>query len=409
MRREYDTANFACPELVKSESKVKDFLIAEGNDPEKAAIHIANYWKSRKNLFGNRWLLRMTQTGSGALDLDDLEILRSGFMVILPRPSGGYITLRDEGRLPRPPGISVVRVVFYMYTVFPEMGRSSNSVLVHIMTSARRPPIDLQHNGWKHFYKALPVLYAPKIYVVQAYEPDKMEVVEFNAFRQKRNAEYKSGKKVELIAGDSLRSTINALESRGFERRTMPRCFGGHYDYSEFDEWIRTRMSVEDYVLSSPLKIKFTNWDVSGVSESGKPKRRSTVVKKLVAKKHNEDKKALRETCRTMSVYKDHLSKQNKRLEDALFHALKLVSGADPITTKKQAPETIFENMAVDDDSSGRSLSPLPLEDWLGIDANNYDAIAFDTIAFDDRPSRPTPSPPTTDDCESSSKLTGQW
>ena len=103
------------------------------------------------------------------------------------------------------------------------------------------------------------------------------------------------------------------------------------------------------------------------------------------------------------------MSKQNKRLEDALFHALKLVSGTNPVTTKKQAPKMVLKNMAIDDDSSGLSLSPVPFDNWLSNDVNIYDAIAFDTITIEDRPSRPTPSPPTTDDSESSSKLTGQW
>ena len=58
---EYQRALEIIPERVRSEAKVSDFLRAENNNPNQAAIRLAKYWKTRKWLFGDRWLLPMNQ------------------------------------------------------------------------------------------------------------------------------------------------------------------------------------------------------------------------------------------------------------------------------------------------------------------------------------------------------------
>ena len=61
LTEEYQRALEVIPERVRSEAKVCDFLRAEKNDPNKAALRLAKYWKTRKWLFGDRWLLPMNQ------------------------------------------------------------------------------------------------------------------------------------------------------------------------------------------------------------------------------------------------------------------------------------------------------------------------------------------------------------
>ena len=59
--REYVKAVELAPELVHSESSAWDFIRFEQYDLERAARRRAKYWKFRKYIFEERWLLPMTQ------------------------------------------------------------------------------------------------------------------------------------------------------------------------------------------------------------------------------------------------------------------------------------------------------------------------------------------------------------
>lgn len=59
--REYRQAVELAPQLVESESEKWVFIRFEGYNLERAARRRALYWKTRKYLFEERWLLPMTQ------------------------------------------------------------------------------------------------------------------------------------------------------------------------------------------------------------------------------------------------------------------------------------------------------------------------------------------------------------
>ena len=61
IRREYDTALEVFPQLVRKETKILDFLRTVDYDAPKAAMRLVMYWKLRKSMFKERWLLPMTQ------------------------------------------------------------------------------------------------------------------------------------------------------------------------------------------------------------------------------------------------------------------------------------------------------------------------------------------------------------
>lgn len=75
------------PEMVRRESNPTRFLECERNNPWKAAKRLACYWKQRKDIFGpKRAFLPLHQTGEAmaALNKQDLEILNTGVLVLLP-------------------------------------------------------------------------------------------------------------------------------------------------------------------------------------------------------------------------------------------------------------------------------------------------------------------------------------
>ena len=65
----------------QEESPAHHFMETEGNNAEKAALHLTTHWKFRKDLFADWWLLPLNQTGSGALFAEDIIMLCQGHFV----------------------------------------------------------------------------------------------------------------------------------------------------------------------------------------------------------------------------------------------------------------------------------------------------------------------------------------
>ena len=93
--REYQQAVLTDPDLVQRECNVTHYLHSENGNILATAQRIARYWKARKNIFGDdRWLRPMNQTGRGTLTADDVEILRTAYICVVPNPmAGGVVVL----------------------------------------------------------------------------------------------------------------------------------------------------------------------------------------------------------------------------------------------------------------------------------------------------------------------------
>lgn len=123
-------------DLVDKECNVEDALRVEDNHPIRAATRLVKYWKERKAAFGaERWLRPMTITGNGALTMEDVDVLRSGVMVPLERPSGGMITLVDLARLPKQMDVSSLRIFFYLSSLYKVQAATYGHIIVHVVTS----------------------------------------------------------------------------------------------------------------------------------------------------------------------------------------------------------------------------------------------------------------------------------
>lgn len=86
----YVEAQQSAPEIVESESPFDLFLRAENMNEQLASSKLAMYWKYRKELFGPRALQRLLDlSGDGALDHDDISVLRMGCVVTLPDDDKG--------------------------------------------------------------------------------------------------------------------------------------------------------------------------------------------------------------------------------------------------------------------------------------------------------------------------------
>uniref|UniRef100_A0A7S3L9W3 BZIP domain-containing protein n=1 Tax=Amphora coffeiformis TaxID=265554 RepID=A0A7S3L9W3_9STRA len=254
IRREYDTALEVFPQLVRKETKIMDFLRTVDYDVPKAAMRLVMYWKLRKAMFKERWLLPMTQTGTGALSMDEIETLRSGYAVCFNRSGKGIMVLHDHSRLPHFDGaLHAKNIMYYCTTLTDEATQTQGISIVFVIRSGDRPQEDFKREAWEMLRTALPVRFK-QLLVVQAYEEGREYLLNFLAYQTTRVLQVKTQQHTEHLMGDSLRNTLSLLEARGIEKQHLPPCLGGDYTYNKFADWVRMRVSMEDIMSPAPLK-----------------------------------------------------------------------------------------------------------------------------------------------------------
>jgi hypothetical protein len=95
----YKEAARRAPNLVETESNPDLYLEYDSYDPWKAALRVANYWKTRGEIFGDRAFLPLKITGDGAMSSEDIKVLRTGFFMVLPNEKQGRTVVRGLRRI----------------------------------------------------------------------------------------------------------------------------------------------------------------------------------------------------------------------------------------------------------------------------------------------------------------------
>ena len=136
----YQRAIKANSKVVAVDSPLERFRRVSDSDGE--AMHrISMYWGKRFQLFAERATLPLNQTVHGALNAVDREVLRSGFVVILPSNSQGVPVVSIEiARIQKDydnmfaVSDSALRCLFYIYSVVSENPRSQDSGVITLVT-----------------------------------------------------------------------------------------------------------------------------------------------------------------------------------------------------------------------------------------------------------------------------------
>ena len=276
----YAQAVATVPWLVHQESPILDFLRTESWHPLRAAERIANYWSLRRELFGedDRWLLPMTQNGSGALTQQEVEVLRTGFLVFtqerrnnnnnnnnneeVEEDNTPVVCISDRARL-RPgqgqilqDGIIECKISFYLVSVTRKVSiQTVGLTTLHVINDGYVP---LQSDSAKQlmqkFVKSMPFK-AKKGVMGKAFDPQAWNAqLEQTAQSQSRTLSQVFCS-TQCITGFSVRATLNALEEMGLDRSCIPIGMGGDFAYyRDFDAWVRQRLSVEDVMGAAPLR-----------------------------------------------------------------------------------------------------------------------------------------------------------
>ena len=281
LRRAYDLATEVFPDLVRRETKIMDFLRTEDYHAGKAALRLVLYWRYRQNIFQERWLLPMTQTGNGCLDATDVQLLRTGYCVIFPHgaSSGGALIVYDHSRAKGFDHRLHMRISMYLCTNFTnEASQLLGGGCLYVVRSGDRPATDTNRDGWIMFLTAMPIRAPKKPLVVQAFEAGKEGILSFLAYQEMRTAQFRSQIQPNRLISDSFRGTLTLVEKEGIDRKYVPECLGGDFRYDQFHEWVRVRVSMEEIMSPLPLRQnKLATRILGGKYQRNKPDNNSLV------------------------------------------------------------------------------------------------------------------------------------
>jgi hypothetical protein len=249
-RKSYIKAIEQVPSLVATESNPIFFLRCEKFNASAAARRLIKYWNIRCEIFGDRAFLPMVQTGTGALSRDDMVVLKTGSVVILPNHESGHVvTYLDRSKLldfSKRSLESRMRCMFYVLSVVSEIVKAQTDgflMLGVVVTPRCSDPMEVEvarkctallkevmpaRMGTNHLLvcpsksregNLLQTLIATTVSVVQ------------------ENFVFHFDGDSSIILSDMLR--------HGFIEGDLPPIFGGTWKFTEFAEWQKQRRRYE--------------------------------------------------------------------------------------------------------------------------------------------------------------------
>lgn len=254
----YAMALERCPHLIKLESNPDYYLESARGDAYAACRRVLGYWSLRLEWFGEeRAFLPMNLSGTGALTPADIDVLHTGFMMLLPEDNmGRAVAFHDRARLTNPDVMDVPkrkRCIFYVLSVASESASCRQNGLVFLSAfcdKTRKSTFDLQMLSDKvalmkkevlpyHFVglhivmlSQRPILNMVVPMTVQAFE--KMDCL-------KRGIVVHSRKPTEQLLEDFKR--------HGFDPESIPKVpFGGFWTLGCFRRWLDDRKLREKKV-----------------------------------------------------------------------------------------------------------------------------------------------------------------
>lgn len=241
--------------LVLEETPALDFLRREDGNVDRAAQRLVLYWKYRKMVFGaDRWLLPLTQTGSGALENSTIAFIRSGVLTYIPGTTP--VIVMDLSKFPTGKtsiGQDGFPWAFYMGTWCSNYVTQTRGIqLLHVLNKEHR--IEFLPGLWEFMSTALPVKFLPDVLLVPEAQPHgEHHLREYLALQARRMVEYNRKTTPVLVNADSAAGRLRILQSWGMSRHGLPTSLGGTFAAVHYDSWIRLRLSKENAMSATPL------------------------------------------------------------------------------------------------------------------------------------------------------------
>lgn len=248
-RAAYARAQRVAPHLVRHETPALWFLRYDRYDPWAAARRLVTYWTQRVQIFGPERAFRpMSQTGRGTLSPDDVRVLRTGYLVLLPETRSGHVTLcYDASRLRGPDDAQSrqrrLRCFFYFVSVLmeEEIHRSDGLLMMGILNDFTLRRSFGQSGPARLMESAIPVT-ARQLHAVRC---GTMHLPFLKrALPRLLQLCGKGARRVAFHLGDPT-EVRTSLEAAGFAASVLPAQVGGDWTYDQFAEWCEERCQFE--------------------------------------------------------------------------------------------------------------------------------------------------------------------
>jgi hypothetical protein len=255
-KKSYMEAIELVPYLVATESNPIVFLRCEKFNATAAAQRLSKYWDARCEIFGDRAFLPMVQTGKGALSRDDMVVLKTGSVVILPNHESGQVVMYlDRSKLldqSKPSSDSRLRCIFYVLSVVSEIVKTQTDgflMLGVVATPRCSDPIDIEvaRKATAVLKEVMPARMGTNHLLVcpsKAREDELLQPLIANTVSVvQENFVFHFDGDSSIILNDMLR--------HGFKEEDLPPTFGGSWKFTEFAEWQKRRRHYERERLPS--------------------------------------------------------------------------------------------------------------------------------------------------------------
>ena len=273
-KKELEHAKEAAPLLFITECDPLQFLVVGKQESRRAqtaaAQRLVSYWKHRIGLFGEgRAFLPLNQTGNGALNENDVALLRTGFVAPIFGDDRS-ITLcfrsshhRQQHNRTKFTTQAKLRCIFYVLAAVLQLNGASLPQCVSTKTlsssssvprSSRRCQLRLLLSNMRDKQLKRTLSMIEECFPVQVKSIHLAVIAprgatrvfqenfasEMNAFASQEIKE-----KMFLHVANTKAELLSDLIGKGLSKDTIPEPFGGEWTYSRFDAWRQARVSFE--------------------------------------------------------------------------------------------------------------------------------------------------------------------
>jgi hypothetical protein len=237
MKPAYLEAQRRCPEVIDRESHSLKFLRREDLNPWAAAIRAVNYWKYREQLFHEKAF----QTLESAMEPQDIEYVRTGYIAQLPSSSDGIANfVMDVSRIENHEKYSSEckdRSSFYVFQMATENVKAQTEGINMIVCISSSYVEYQRTRGWtvQEMYQVAFPLKQKQLFAI-------CTGFSIETIPHEGNQNWKE---LELLRGDTPEAVLSLLEQHGFKKQDLPPALGGTWSYDN-----HTKLLMEKGLLN---------------------------------------------------------------------------------------------------------------------------------------------------------------
>ena len=238
------------PMVVATDTPESRFLAVEDGDATKAATRLAAYWRSRREIFRDRALLPMEQTGRGTLDSKEIDMWKTAVLVNAPKDaSGRSVLVFDVSRL-KPshsyPSFDDVRLRlgFYVFSLAAENPLAQSVGVVAICLVTKAPRLSVHRKLMKLIKESLPIrsiefhaVILPSRGTLGRFTQTILDFYQLALEPLTRIAS--------IHRGETDDDVLEELERSGFRRSGLPEWVGGTWSENDFHSGRERRLDLE--------------------------------------------------------------------------------------------------------------------------------------------------------------------